>query len=107
GLLFLVSLWLAVRLAALLLRPLRRLTAGNRERARQSLLGRVVTIRSGTANHRSGQAVCEGYGADLILEVRSRRTEQTFARGEKAVILRYDAAGHQYIIISEDEFRAR
>ena len=107
SLLFLVTLALAVRLTAFIIRPLRRLSAGSRDRARQSLVGRRVTIRSGTAGHRSGQAVCEGYGADLILQVRTRGPEQSFSRGEQAVILRYDPQGHHYIIISEDEFRAR
>lgn len=103
-----VSLAGGVKFTALVIRPVRRLLrSSSDERSVRSLLGRTVTIRSATVTPERGEAVLDDGGAGLLLQVRAAGRDKSFAKGDTAVILQYDAASHVYSVISEDEFQGR
>lgn len=103
-LLFLFILIISTYITAWLIKPLQpffnKLDGGNNHR---TLLGQIVEIRSSIVNTTKGEAYFEDGGAGLILQVRSDGIYQ-FKRGDKAVLLSYDAAFNCYEIISIKEF---
>ena len=92
---------------SLMIRPLRPLFKKVPQVTGESIRGRVVVIRSTQVTATYGEAVYEDGGAGMLLDVRPAREGETFKRGDKAVILDYDAASRLYTIITEDEFRGR
>ncbi len=105
--LFLLALAVGALVTSLAIRPLRPLFKKEEQVTGASLRGRVVVIRSTKVTPTYGEAVCEDGGASLLLDVRPANAEAVFKRGDKAVILDFDAERHLYTIISEDEFRGR
>ena len=103
----LAALAAGIFITSVIIRPLRKMVRNSRGNySAKALAGQPVTIRSGSVTPTYGQAVYAGPdGNEFIVQARSL-PETTFARGDKVVILRHDPAGH-YIIISEDEFRAK
>lgn len=100
----LVILVISIYITAWFTKPLQpffnKLDGGNNHR---TLLGQIVEIRSSIVNTMKGEAYFEDGGAGLILQVRSDGIYQ-FKRGDKAVLLSYDAAFNCYEIISIKEF---
>lgn len=97
---------LGIYLTSLTIRPVRKMILKNRAAAitSRSLVGHAVTIRS-AVGQTAGQAVCIEGGADHILLVRPHHEDQSFQRGDKAVLLEYFPDTNTYSVISEDEFR--
>lgn len=104
---FVVTFIVAVLLTAWLIRPLQpffsKLDGGNNHK---TLLGQTVVIRSSVVNLTKGEAYFEDGGAGLILHVIADEKYQ-FKRGDKAVLLRYDATHNHYEIISIEEFNGQ
>ncbi|HZH15467.1 MAG TPA: hypothetical protein VE057_14035 [Archangium sp.] len=82
-------------LAGLAVRPLRPMFATHQAPRRSELMGRVCVIASGNVDGKFGQATFEDGGAGLVLNVVCDKDNQ-LKRGEKALILSYDAARDAY-----------
>ncbi|WP_375773510.1 hypothetical protein NR798_22440 [Archangium gephyra] len=82
-------------LAGLAVRPLRPMFATHQAPRRAELMGRVCVIASGTVDGKFGHATFEDGGAGLLLNVVCDKDNQ-LKRGEKALILSYDAARDAY-----------
>jgi hypothetical protein len=82
-------------LAGLAVRPLRPMFVTHQAPRRAELMGRVCVIASGNVDGKFGQATFEDGGAGLVLNVVCDKDNQ-LKRGEKALILSYDAARDAY-----------
>lgn len=82
-------------LAGLAVRPLRPMFVTHQAPRRSALMGRVCVIASGTVDGKFGHATFEDGGAGLLLNVVCDKANQ-LRRGEKALILSYDAARDAY-----------
>ncbi|PTL80808.1 hypothetical protein [Vitiosangium sp. GDMCC 1.1324] len=93
----LATLCLAVGLvlAGLAVRPLRPMFAIHQAPRRAELMGRVCVIASGNVDAKFGHATFEDGGAGLILHVVCDKANE-LKRGQKALILGYDATRDAY-----------
>ncbi len=92
---FLLSLVLGTLMASLAVRPLRPIFIAPKAPGRDSLMGRVCTINSGSVTETFGHATFEDGGAGLILNVFCSRANQ-LKRGDQALILGYDPTRDVY-----------
>ncbi|WNG17156.1 hypothetical protein [Cystobacter fuscus] len=90
-----LCLGVGVVLAGLAVRPLRPLFAVQQAPRRAELMGRVCVVASGRVDGRFGHATVEDGGAGLILNIVCDKTNE-LKRGEKALILAYDATRDAY-----------
>jgi hypothetical protein len=90
-----LCLGLGVVLAGLAVRPLRPLFTTQQAPRRSELMGRVCVIASGRVDGRFGSATLEDGGAGLLLHVVCDK-DNTLKRGERALVLAYDAARDAY-----------
>ncbi|MFP2956416.1 hypothetical protein ACLEPN_00935 [Myxococcus sp. 1LA] len=81
--------------AGFAVRPLRPVFVAKRAPGRDSLMGRVCTISSGSVTARTGHATFEDGGAGVILNVVCAKPNE-LKRGQPALILAYDAERHVY-----------
>ncbi|HYI02256.1 hypothetical protein [Hyalangium sp.] len=95
GGLFVLCSVLGTLAASLAVRPLRPVFIAKQAPGRDSLMGRVCTINSGSVDTTHGHATFEDGGAGLILNVFCDRDNQ-LKRGDKALILGYDPARDVY-----------
>ena len=98
---------LASFLTSLIIKPLRPLFKKEEQVTGASIRGRTVVIRSTQVTGTYGEAIYEDGKAGMLLDVRPANQGETFKRGDKAVLLDYDAERRIYTIVSEDEFRGR
>lgn len=91
----LVSLVLGTLLASLAVRPLRPVFVARHAPGREALMGRLCIISSGNVTQSFGQATFEDGGAGLILNVFCDKANP-LKRGDRALILGYDAARDVY-----------
>jgi hypothetical protein len=91
----LVSLVLGTLVASLAVRPLRPVFVARHAPGREALMGRLCTISSGNVTQSFGQATIEDGGAGLILNVFCDKANP-LKRGDRALILGYDAARDVY-----------
>jgi len=95
GGLFVLCSVLGTMAAALAVRPLRPIFIAQQAPGRDSLMGRVCTINSGSVTGAHGHASLADGGAGLILNVFCSRENQ-LKRGDQALILGYDPARDVY-----------
>jgi hypothetical protein len=95
GGMLLFSLVLGTLLAALAVRPLRPIFIAPKAPGRDSLMGRVCIISSGSVTGSFGQATFADGGAGLILNVICGKANQ-LKRGDQALILGHDPARDVY-----------
>ncbi|KMJ45909.1 NfeD family protein [Xenorhabdus khoisanae] len=101
---FIVS-FIALLLTAMLLRPLQpKLSRLNRSNSVDNLIGKVAEVRSPIVTEQRGEALMDNHGASLILQVRAPESDG-ITRGDRVVLISYDAATHSYTVVSEDEFK--
>ncbi|MBD2795752.1 ubiquinone biosynthesis protein UbiH [Xenorhabdus sp. 18] len=97
--------FIALLLAAMLLRPLQpKLAKLNRSNSVDNLIGKVAEIRSPIVTEQRGEALMDNLGASLILQVRAPESDG-ITRGDRVVLISYDAETHSYTVVSEDEFK--
>jgi hypothetical protein len=82
------SLGLAVPLAALAVKPLRRFFVLDRAVEHRSLVGKVCTVTTLRVDERYGQAEIADGGAGLLVQVRAR-PDTGLARGDAAIVYEY------------------
>ncbi|WP_340617744.1 NfeD family protein [Xenorhabdus entomophaga] len=101
---FIVS-FIALLLTAMILRPLQpKLSRLNRSNSVDNLIGKVAEVRSPIVTEQRGEALMDNHGASLILQVRAPESDG-ITRGDRVVLISYDAATHSYAVVSEDEFK--
>ncbi|MCD9029855.1 DUF1449 family protein [Luteimonas sp. BDR2-5] len=94
----------AVLLTTALLRPLRRwLMRLQPPVDEQSLLGRVAVVRTPTVSTSAGMADLDDGGAGLVLQVRSDTA--AIGRGDRVVLVEFDAPNHCYRVVPEADYR--
>jgi hypothetical protein len=89
-----------VRFVSAPLRPLFRKI--NRDTTR-SVIGQVVTVRSGRVTLTNGEATMDDGGAGLVLRIRAEEA-LNLQRGDRVVLLEYLQAEHAYRVVTEKEF---
>lgn len=101
---FIVS-FIALLLTAMILRPLQpKLSRLNRSNSVDNLIGKVAEVRSPIVTEQRGEALMDNHGASLILQVRAPENDG-ITRGDRVVLISYDAVTHSYAVVSEDEFK--
>lgn len=100
---FMVSLFVAVVITSVVIKPLRPLFRKAQQHTEKLVLGQVATVRTSKVNSSFGEATLEDGGAGLILKVRATG-EEVFKRGDKVVLLEYLQDDNTYRVISEQEF---
>ncbi len=103
GLVLLSALYLATRLTALSIWPIRPLFQQVTGQALPQLIGRTATVRSLKVNDHFGEAFLDNGGAGLILKIRSTG-DDAFKKGDQVILLSYESDSHLYQVISEEEF---
>ena len=101
-----VALLPGLVLTSLLLRPVARLIMKLRPPVPPSVLGKAGSVISPTVTESGGRAKFDDGGAGLILQVRAP-PGITFHRGERVVLLSFDAQRDSYAVIAESEFLSR
>lgn len=101
-----VALLPGMVLTSLLLRPVARLIMKLRPPIPPSILGKAGNVISPRVTESEGRAEFADGGAGLILQVRSP-PGVAFNRGERVVLLSFDAETHAYAVIAESEFLSR
>lgn len=102
---FAITLFISLHLTALCLKPVRKkLVSLNKPKTVHQLIGKLATVRSGSVSEQNGEAMLEDGGAGLILQIRAPSIEN-LKRGDRVVIISYDAQSHSYQVVTEDEFR--
>ncbi|MEJ2415759.1 MAG: DUF1449 domain-containing protein [Exilibacterium sp.] len=97
------SLYIAVKITAVVIRPLRPLFKKAQQHTQKLVLGQVAVVRTSRVDKTFGEAVLDDGGAGLILKVRSTG-DQVFKRGDRVVLLEYIKAQNTYRVISVEEF---
>jgi hypothetical protein len=91
----LLSFVLGLLLASLVVRPLRPVFVAKHAPGRDTLMGRVCTINSGSVTDSFGHAIFEDGGAGIILNVFCAKANG-LKRGDKALILGHDPVRDVY-----------
>lgn len=97
------SVFLAMICAAVVLRPLSKWLAKLQPPGPASLLGKVGTVISPTADYQQGRAEFPDGGAGLVLHVRAPEG-QVYPRGASVVLIGRHEDGHDYKVVSYEEF---
>jgi len=100
------SLYIAVMITALLIKPLRPLFKKATQETVKRVLGQTAIVRTSRVDSVFGEAVLEDGGAGLIFKVRSIG-ETKFGKGDRVVLLEHDKEKNIYKVISEDEFSGK
>ena len=95
--------YLAIRITAVLIRPLRRLFKAAHVNTVKHVLGQTAIVRTSYVDADFGEANLADGGAGLILKVRASG-DTSFKKGDRVVLLDYDKHSHCYRVISEKEF---
>jgi len=102
-LVFIAAFWLALLLTAIIVKLLRPFFYKVEQQTIKRVLGQSAVVRTSKVTGSFGEAVLNDGGAGLILKVRSIN-DQTFAKGDKVVLLEYLANENIYRVISEHDF---
>lgn len=104
----LLSMVVALPLTSLAIRPLAPLFKPNVAGRRGDLVGKLCVVRTGTVDHRFGEALLEDGGAGLVLRVRVEHGEELH-RGEEAVIVAWDEERDAFVVapMAHSERRAK
>lgn len=98
------SLWVAVMVTAVIIKPLRPLFKKAEQHTPKRILGQTVIVRTSRVDSEFGEAELDDGGAGLILRVRADK-DQTFTRGDRVVLLQHLEPENVYRVVSEEEFR--
>lgn len=98
-----VALYIGVVVTGLLIKPLRPLFKKAQLETTKHVLGQTAVVRSSRVDSEFGEAILEDGGAGLILKVRCEEGE-SFAQGDKVVLLERLEDENAYRVISEQEF---
>ncbi len=100
---FFGSLFIAVMITAVIIKPLRPLFKKAQQHTKKLVLGQSAIVRTSKVDNDFGEATLDDGGAGLILKVRSSG-DSVFKKGDKVVLLEYIKEINVYRVISEDDF---
>jgi hypothetical protein len=103
---FIGSLYVAVLITAVIIKPMRSLFKNAFKETIKYVLGQVAVVRTSRVDENFGEAVMQDGGAGLILKVRSEKGV-TFSKGDKVVLFEYLKEKNVYRVISQDEFNGK
>ena len=101
GVFFLAPL-VALPFTSIVVRPLARIFVPHVSVAKQDLVGKVCTVRTGTVTDRFGEALLEDGGAGLVVRVRVDAGE-TLKRGDQVLIVGYDDERQEFTVAPMDD----
>lgn len=102
--LFIGVLVLSVPITAAIVKPMAPMFVSHGAVTNKDFLGYTCEITTGSVTEKFGQASIDDHGAGLLVSVRASEPN-SFKKGDRAVIISYDATGGVYQIVSESEFR--
>ena len=100
GVFFLAPL-LSLPLTSIVVRPMARIFIPHVTTAKEDLVGKICTVRTGTVTERFGEGLLEDGGAGLVVRIRVDAGE-TVKRGDQVVILGYDAERQEFTVAPMD-----
>ena len=100
---FVVALYAAAKMTALIINPLKPLFKKMEQSTEKLVMGQVAVVRTSRVDEEFGEAILEDGGAGLILKVRAFDGNQ-FKKNDRVVLLEYKADINAYRVISEEEF---
>lgn len=100
GVFFLAPL-LSLPLTSIVVRPMARIFVPPVTTAKQDLVGKICTVRTGTVTDRFGEGLLEDGGAGLVVRIRVEAGE-TVKRGDQVVILGYDDDRQEFTVAPMD-----
>ncbi len=109
-LLMVMSVLLALPLAALATKPLEPVFRVNQAKRRADFVGQVCLVRTGRVDASFGQAELDDGGAGLVIQVRSNAP---FRRGQRGLIIDFDDEREAYLVepyedvMADDEYLRR
>ena len=98
---FLLAPLLSLPLTSIVVRPMARIFVPPVTTAKQDLVGKVCTVRTGTVTDRFGEGLLEDGGAGLVVRIRVDAGE-TVKRGDQVVILGYDDERQEFTVAPMD-----
>lgn len=104
GVFFLAPL-MALPFTSVVVRPLARVFVPAVVAAKQDLVGKVCTVRTGTVTDKFGEGLLEDGGAGLVVRIRVEAGE-TVKRGDQVVILGYDDDRQEFTVAPMDDLLA-
>ena len=96
--------YVAIRLTAVSIRPLRKFFKRVEQYTEKRLIGQPCVIRTSKVTESFGEANFDDGGAGLILKVRAPE-EKGFKNGDTVILLEHLEHEDAYRVISEDEFK--
>ncbi|MBB6523615.1 DUF1449 domain-containing protein [Pseudoteredinibacter isoporae] len=99
----LVSLYLAVHITAVLIKPLRPLFQKAQQQTVKHILGQTAIVRTSKVDKDFGEVVMEDGGAGLILKARAAG-DAVYTKGNRVVLLEHLKEDNLYRVVSEEEF---
>ena len=97
------TLYAAVMLTALVIKPIRPLFKKASQNTVKEVLGQTAIVRTSKVNNSFGEVFLADGGAGLIFKARSTGDE-VFNKGDRVVLLEYKEVENVYRVISEKEF---
>jgi hypothetical protein len=98
---FVLAPIVALPFTSLVVRPLARVFVAHPVAAKQDLVGKIATVRTGTVTDRFGEALLEDGGAGLVVRVRVESGD-ILKRGDQVVILGYDDERQDFTVAPMD-----
>ncbi len=98
---FVLAPLLSLPLASIVVRPMARIFVPPVTTAKQDLVGKICTVRTGTVTDRFGEGLLEDGGAGLVVRIRVDAGE-TVKRGDQVVILGYDDDRQEFTVAPMD-----
>ncbi|MAS24162.1 MAG: DUF1449 domain-containing protein [Oceanospirillaceae bacterium] len=100
---FFAALYGAVLITAQVIKPLRSFFQKTEQNTQKRVLGQTAVVRTSRVDENFGEATLADGGAGLILKVRASAGE-SFAHGDRVVLLEYLPDDNAYRVISEADF---
>ncbi len=97
------SLYVAVMITAVVIKPLRPLFKKAQQQTVKHILGQTAIVRTSRVDQGFGEAMLEDGGAGLILKVRATGDDE-FVKGDRVVLLEHLKEENVYRVVSEQEF---
>lgn len=100
----LAATWVAIKLTAITIIPMRRFFKRIDVYTEKKLIGQACVIRTSRVSESFGEAVFDDGGAGLILKVRAPE-EKKFKNGDTVILLEHLEHEDAYRVVSEDDFK--
>lgn len=97
------SLYMAVMLTSIVIRPIRKLFAKLDIDETKHIIGQTATVRSSVVNTERGEAILNDGGAGLLLNVRASDNEE-FHKNDEVVIIEQINDNNLFRVVAKSEF---